>query len=92
MLAVHSIQKRGRPSFPLSVKWSMDGGRLWAKHIGALAMQWEYNVSKGYSIAKIQRVVFALCYDDYDDYHNYDDLGDHDSKKATRQYAHCQRK
>ena len=34
-------------------------------------------MSKGYSIAKIQRVVFALCYDDYDDYHNYDDLGDH---------------
>ena len=48
-------------------------------------------------------VLFVLNHDYYldhddqdhlvpDDYHNYDDFGDHDSKKATRQCAHCQRK
>ena len=36
-----------------------------------------------------------LNHDDHlvtEDFHNYDDPGDHDSKKATRLYTHCQRK
>ena len=36
-----------------------------------------------------------LNHDDHlfpDDYHDFGDIGDLDSKKATRQYVHCQRR